>query len=153
MQLNVNSGWENPSASPTGHIVVSESESMKKRMGRLGRIKTLYNHKATLTQNTPTSLMTVAPTDGYVAIPLKISCAINAPGLVYIQWYQRQTQGSESGGSLNYFSKYLPQAGNWELDLSGEVTIGNGCNLTIYMTADNASSYGWASIIYSEELE
>lgn len=146
-------GWENPFASPNGHIVVSETENMKKRMGRLGQIKTAYINKVTLTQNTAMNVLPVTPTDGFVAIPYKIIMSISGPGLLYLDWQQQKGQTGGTNGADNIFTKYMTGAGSWELDLSGEVMVGNGGFINLVANPDGTGTFAWASIIYAEEME
>lgn len=147
-------GWEDPTGTGRGHLVVSETEQMKKRMARLGQVKTAFVTKASIPQNTFTIVYSYIPTNGYVGIPLKISISTTSPCYVYLQWQQRIGQGSEAGGASNIFSKYLPSAGSWDLDLNGEIMIGTGGpSLQVTMNPDNVGAFGWFSMIYAEELE
>lgn len=146
-------GWENPFASPNGHIVVSETESMKKRMARLGQIKTAYINKVTLTQGSAMNVLPITPTDGFVAIPYKIVMSISAPGLLYLDWQQQKGQTGGTNGADNIFTHYMPAAGSWELDLNGEVMVGNGGYINLVANPDGTGTFAWASIIYAEEME
>lgn len=146
-------GWEDPFGSGKGQIVVSEKEAMKKRMARQGQVKSGYASKVALTAGTPIGVLGLAPQDGFVAIPLKLSVSVSAPALVYLQWDQRQNQSTENGIAHNIFTCYLPNAGNWTVDFNGEVLLGNGTNASLNATADSAGAFAWASFIYAEELE
>lgn len=147
-------GWENPNSTPNGQITVSTSEQMKKRMSRLGQIKTSVPiNNTSLTQGTPKIITTITPTDGFIATPLKINVTMLDKGLVYLDWIQRPNQGTEVSGADNYFNRYFLTGGTWELTLDGEIMIGNGCSLKITATSDVTTNNAWCSVIYAEELE
>jgi hypothetical protein len=146
-------GWENPFASPNGQIVTTQSEVMKKRMARLGQIKSSTPvNKTALTQNTPKIITTITPTDGFIGIPLKIIVTMQDAGLVYLDWKQRPNQDTETTPFLNYLNRYFLSAGTWELSLDGEIMIGDGCSLKVTATSDVVTNNAWCSVLYAEEV-